>query len=393
MKKKKITALTAMVLAMSMTALTITGCGSKDTSDTSTDTPAEAQTDENASAASESNEDAAPSGGEGSKGLICYSGTSLSYTFFVTEEMAAERAAKEYGYDFYSANAEFDALKENENFNTFMSMEPTAILCDPADTDGVTAAINTAVDSGVPVAVIDAVVAKDGHPGITITFDNYGAGFAAGEEVARLLKEKNGDYTGRVLNAYGIQNNEAIRLRREGFADAIKQYSGIELVEVPGEGNMDDTQNAALNAIAQYGSFDAMHAPSDSPCMGLYNALEQSDMLFKVGEEGHVILVTIDGEPIAIKRLKEGYYDATINQDAVAYAEIGMDMLVNYLIPGKEIPVGPYENDKYSWGSSEIVEDPDRGLLLTVPATVLTADNVDDPKLWGNVAATDFGLE
>lgn len=330
---------------------------------------------------------------EDSKGLICYSGTSLSYTFFVAEDMAASRAIEEAGYDYYTANAEFDGLKETENFQTFMSMNPTAILCDPADTDAVSASINTAVDNGIPVVVIDATVSDQGHPGITVTFDNYKAGFAAGEEMARLVKEKNGDYKGRVLNAYGIQNNEAIRNRRQGFVDAISQYPDIELVEVPGEGNMDDTQNAALNALAQYGSFDGMHAPSDSPCMGLYNALEQTGNLHKVGEDGHVIIVTIDGEPIAIKRLNEGYYDSTINQDAVAYAEIGVEMLTKYLIPGKEIPLGEYTNDKYSWGTTEITEDPEKGLMLVVPHTVITAENCNDPKLWGNVAANDFGLE
>ena len=327
-------------------------------------------------------------------GLICYSGTSLSYYFFVAEQEAARRAVEALGYEFEAAAAEFESVTENNNLNNFIAKNPVAIIADPADTDGIIAPLDKAQEAGIPVAVIDATVGAGGTAGITITFDNYGAGFAAGEEIARLLKEKYGEYKGRVLNAYGIQNNEAIRNRRQGFVDAINQYPDIELVETPGEGNMDDTMNAALNALAQYGSFDAMHAPSDSPCMGLYEALKKTDNLFKVGEDGHVILVTIDGEPIALERIKEGYYDSTINQDAVAYAEIAVEMLEKYLLRGLPVPVGTtYESDRYIWGKSDIVES-ENGPMLVVPHTVvnLQEGNIDDPRLWGNIAQNELGV-
>lgn len=327
------------------------------------------------------------------EGLICYSGTSLSYYFFVAEQEAARRAVEAAGYDFEAAAAEFESVTENNNLNNFIAKDPIAIIADPADTDGIIAPLKKAEDAGIPVAVIDATIGAGGKAGVTVTFDNYGAGYGAAEKIVELLTEKYGEPKGRVLNAYGIQNNEAIRNRRQGFVDCISQYPDIELVETPGEGNMDTTMNAALNALAEYGSFDAMHAPSDSPCMGLYEALSKTDNLFKVGEDGHVILVTIDGEPIAIERIKEGYYDASVNQDAVGYAEIAVEMLTKYLLVGEEVPTGTeYVNEKYVWEKTEIVES-DNGPMIVVPYTMITKENADDERLWGNIAQNELGVK
>jgi len=327
------------------------------------------------------------------EGLICFSNTSLSYYFFVAEQEAARRAVEAAGYDFEASAAEFESVTENNNLNNFIAKEPIAIIADPADTDGIVAPLKKAQDAGIPVAVIDATIAAGGQAGVTITFDNYGAGYSAAEKIVELLTAKYGSPKGRVLNAYGIQNNEAIRNRREGFVDCIKQYPDIELIETPGEGNVDTTMNAALNALADYGSFDAMHAPSDSPCMGLYEALSKTGNLYKVGEEGHVILVTIDGEPIAIERIKEGYYDASVDQDAVAYSEIAVEMLITYLLIGEEVPVGTeYVNKEYIWEKTDII-DGKNGPTLVVPHTIITKENVDDERLWGNVAKKELGVE
>jgi len=385
--KKVIKRLVAIALLGTMLAVTA-ACGN-----TGTDTDTNTNTDTDTVTGTDVNTDT--TGGETeppSEGLICFSGTSLSYYFFVAEQEAARRAVESYGYTFEAANAEFESVTENNNFNNFIAKEPIAIIADPADTDGIIAPLDRCKEMGIPVAIIDATVGEGGTAGVTITFDNYGAGAAAAEKIVELLTERYGEPKGRVLNAYGIQNNEAIRNRRQGFVDEMEKYPNIELIEVPGEGNMDTTMNAALNALSMYGTFDAMHAPSDSPCMGLYEALNRTGNLHKVGEEGHVILVSIDGEPIAIERIKEGYYDASINQDAVAYAEIAMEMLHTYLLRGLEVPVGTtYTNDRYIWETSEIVESKN-GPMLVVPTTLIDTSNCDDPRLWGNIAMNELGV-
>lgn len=404
---KKMTKKTALIIAIAMICMiALIGCSTPAAEESassaapaeSSSEAAESSSEAPAESSSESAEASSDTPAEGNPlpedGILAFSQTSLSYFFFVSEQEAVEKGVNDLGYEFITASAEFEAITENNNFNNFLSQNPIGIIADPADTDGIVASLEKCAEQGVPVAIIDAVVGEGGKAGITITFDNYAAGYAAGEEIVRLLTEKYGEPKGNVLHAYGVQNNQAIRLRGEGFRDAFADYPDIEVVDVPGEGNLDDTLNATLNAMAQYGDdyFDAMHAPSDSPCMGLYEALNKSDRLFKVGEEGHVIIVTIDGEPIALERIRDGYYDSTIHQDAIAYGELAVEFMETYLLRGLDVPVGlEYANDRYVWETATVV-DSSSGPMMHVPHTVVTKDMVEDERLWGNRAETEYGL-
>jgi ABC-type sugar transport system substrate-binding protein len=187
-------------------------------------------------------------------------------------------------------------------------------------------------------------------------------------------------------------SSSAWRARKEGFDAVMKKYPKIEYLAMPAEGDMRLTQDVLLNAISQHGFIDAVHAPSDTPAMGLYEGLKQTNNLKKVGEKGHVIFVTIDAEPIALQRIEENWYDSTISQDAIAYGEIVLEMLAKYTLQGKEIPVGTtYKNDKYYWKSAEIIEG-DVGPQMIIDPYVIDKSNYSDPSHWANVAWDEYGL-
>ncbi|MFM1655600.1 sugar ABC transporter substrate-binding protein [Brevibacillus sp. B_LB10_24] len=324
------------------------------------------------------------------EGLIALSHKSLNYYAFVAMQEAAKAKATEYGWDFESAVADFDSAKQTNQFINFINKKPLAIISDPNDSEGLVTAVNQAKQAGIPVAIFDTPT-TGGDVDFTIAFDNYKAGVLAAEEIVKKLKEKYGEEKGVVLNAYGAMSSSAWRARKEGFDDTIKKYPQITYVSVPAEGDLRKTQDATLNAIAKYGKIDAAHAPSDNPAMGIYEALKQTNMLKKVGEEGHVIIVTIDAEPIALQRIKEGWYDATVNQDCVAYGEITVEMLHDYVLQGKPIPA-KYQNDKYYWKEAEITVD-NVGPHMVISPYVIDKSNVDDASHWGNVAWNEYNLK
>ncbi len=55
----------------------------------------------------------------------------------------------------------------------------------------------------------------------------------------------------------------------------------------------------------------------------------------KIGEAGHIIFVTIDGDPFAGKQIRGGYYDGSVVQDALAYGDVLVQMLDGYIFPEK----------------------------------------------------------
>ena len=146
-----------------------------------------------------------------------------------------------------------------------------------------------------------------------------------------------------------------------------------------------------LSTLSEFPQLDAVHAPSDSPSRGIVTALQQRDRWKKVGEEGHVIFVNIDGEPVALKWIQEGYMDSCVSQDPIAYGEIAVEMLLKHSLNGEAVPIGTYENKKYFWEKGEIVEGK-TGPTLIIPPFVINGDNATDPRHWGTVAEKDWGI-
>jgi ABC-type sugar transport system substrate-binding protein len=186
-------------------------------------------------------------------------------------------------------------------------------------------------------------------------------------------------------------SSEAWRLRREGTDEVIGKYPNIKMYEDPADGEISKTNDYVLNRLVSGEQIDALHTPSDNPGMGLVSALKSESKWFKRGEPGHVIIVTIDGEPIANKFIEEGYYDYSIAQDGYSYSAIAMEMLEKYTFNGQKVPFGPYSNSKYYWEKCEIINSA-AGPYVKVPAYEINPANCADPRHWGVVAEKELKI-
>ena len=134
-----------------------------------------------------------------------------------------------------------------------------------------------------------------------------------------------------------------------------------------------------------------MHAPSDTPSRGIITALQKRDRRRTRDEDGGMIFVDVDGEPIALKWIQEGFMDACVSQDPIACGEIAVEMLARHAMQGEAVPTGPYENAKYFWETAEIVEGR-TGPTMIIPPFVIDGSNADDPRHWGAVAENEWGI-
>jgi simple sugar transport system substrate-binding protein len=171
-----------------------------------------------------------------------------------------------------------------------------------------------------------------------------------------------------------------------------KKYPDITLLDRPTEGVLNTMLSVTVATLAEYPNLDAVHAPSDTPSRGIVTALQQKGKWKKVGDPDHVIFVNIDGEPIALQRIKEGYMDGVVSQDPVAYGQITVEMLAKYSMNGQAVLLGPYHNDKYYRENGTITTSPS-GPSLVIPPFLIDASNADDKRMWGNVTFNDWGLK
>lgn len=90
------------------------------------------------------------------------------------------------------------------------------------------------------------------------------------------------------------------------------------------------------------------------------SALRQIGKLVPVGQQGHVTIVSVNGTPGALDRIRKGTQDASVGKDPEEMARIALDQIIGYF-EGK-----PF-NAK---GQAKPI--------------LITKENVDDPNLWGN---------
>lgn len=333
---------------------------------------------------------ASKAGAAGEK-FVPYSNKSLDFYFFVAQQEAVKRAVEGQGWRFQSTNANFDNTTQLQQWETLLLNRPAAIISDPIDSQAIVSVIKKYNIKNVPVGIID-TPATGGKVAITVDFDNYQGGVMAADAIVTRLKQKHGSPKGTVLNCYGALQSVAWRLRKEGMDAEFKKYPNIKLLDRPTEGELKNMLSVTAATLAEFPDLDAVHAPSDTPSRGIVTALQQKGKWKKIGEEGHVIFVNIDGEPVALEWIKQGYMDADISQDPVAYAQITVDMLAKYAMQGKPVPLGPYKNDHYYWENGEI-KNSDSGPSLVIPPFVIDAKNASDKRLWGNITFNDWGLK
>lgn len=322
--------------------------------------------------------------------FVPYSNKSLDYYFFVIQEEAVKRAVEASSWEFQATNANFDNTRQLEQWQSLLLRNPAAIVSDPIDSQAIVSAIRRYNQRNIPVAIID-TPSSGGDVAITVSFDNYIGGAMAAQEIINRLTAKYGSPRGTVLNCFGALQSVAWRLRKEGMDAEFAKYPDINYLARPTEGALEQMLSVTLSTISEFPDLDAVHAPSDSPSRGIVTALQQRDRWKKVGEEGHVIFINIDGEPVALNWILEGYMDACVSQDPIAYGEIAIEMLGKYAMKGEAVPIGPYTNDKYFWESGEIVAG-ETGPTLIIPPFVINGDNASDKRHWGYVAEKEWNI-
>jgi simple sugar transport system substrate-binding protein len=330
-----------------------------------------------------------PSGA--SKGTANYANKNLDFFFYTVLVEALQRSYKEHGYAFETTDAKGDASTQYDQINSTLLKKPAFLITNPIDTENLIPLTTRAKSMQVPVGVIDTPL-SGGDASITIAFNNKMGGQLAGERTLEELKAKYGTPKGKVLNLYGALSATVWRDRKDGFEGAFADYPDVQLISRPTETLQENARSVAGATLSQYPDLDAIHGPTDSLTLAVLPAMKSANRLKPVGDDAHIILTSIDGDPIAIQWLKDKTLDASISQDPVAYAQVCVELLDKYSVKGQPIPLGAYSNDKYIWKKAPVVESKG-GPRMVLPPYFITLETADDPRQWANIVTNDWGMK
>lgn len=314
---------------------------------------------------------AADSGTADEGPTIALSTQSLSDAFQLALAADLDEQAAEQGATLLEpVNADFDATKQATDFQTILAREPDAIIVGPVDADAIVPSITKANQQDVPVIAVDNAP-NGGDVYMTVRADNVGMGDKGCIELGKLLDGK-----GTVLELQGALSSSNGLERTTGFQDCMKaSYPDITVVSKPTDWSLDKAA-AAVQTVVSTQDIDGVFMASEYLLPVVQSSLTALGRWAPSGEEGHMILVGIDGAPDAFDLIRDGYQEVSVAQPANLYAEWAVKYAIA-AVEGETFKAGPTDHD------SELVETP-AGFVDLLPATVVTSENVDDSALWGN---------
>ncbi|MEY9996317.1 ribose transport system substrate-binding protein [Streptomyces sp. V4I8] len=312
----------------------------------------------------------AEGGGSGKVGVILPLLTSpfwQSYNDYVPQMADSE------GVDaLKTVNSNSDPSQQITDINNQLNQGVKGLVVAPLDSAAIEAGLDQAERKGVPVVAVD-VAPDKGKVAMVVRADNV----AYGEKACQYLGEQ--IPSGKVVQIMGDLASVNGRDRSEAFRACVKKnFPKLKVLEIPAKWESDTAASKLDTLLNANPDIKGIYMQAG----GVYLAptlqtLKSKGMLKKAGQAGHITIVSNDGIPQEFDAIRKGEIDATVSQPADLYAKYGM-YYIKAAMEGKTFEPGPTDHDSTIVKlSSGILED-------QLPAPLVTRDNVDDPKLWGN---------
>jgi len=314
---------------------------------------------------------------------IGYPAPSLMDEGQVAIQKGALDAAKKFGWDLTTTDAERDAAKQMNQIDSLIARGVDAIVFVPVDSAALSESVKKLNNLGIPVISIDRTTAA-GKLVITVQSDNYLAGKQAGEYMVELLKKKYGESKGLVLELQGALGTNVAQLRGGGFNDVMKKYPNIKVIGKPTDWYPDRGADVTEDVLTAHPELDGIYWHSDCIGAGVIPALERIGKLQLVGEPGHIFLVGIDGTRVMLNYIREKKCDATMSQPLLDHGKVALEFLRAYL-RGEAVPTSGIVLYPGALWSPAHIEPADTGPVINMATTPVNLGNVDDSRLWGNM--------
>ncbi len=270
------------------------------------------------------------------------------------------------GHDFDAKiimrNANLDIPQQMAHFQDYVTQKVDGLIIVPTDTEATSAVIAIANKSKIPV--VEANRITSGGEYCAVMYDNLATGALAAEAV-KTAADRLGFKEINVLELVGDLKIAIGKERHDGFHNKVKDYANMRVVsQMPTEWLHENVYPATIDGFSAHPEINAVYLSSDlmtQPCLSALDALKR---LKPAGDSGHVIVVTVDGQPVALDNIRKGFVDASINNECFEIGYKSVETVIK-MIKGENI-------------------DPKIQLLKLI---AIDKSNCDNPNLWGNSLA------
>jgi ribose transport system substrate-binding protein len=279
---------------------------------------------------------------------------SQGFEFMVALGDGIKQEAKRHGIEVTVLDAQEDSANQIQQIEDQLAKGVDGIILSPNNSEELLPGVKKINDADVPVVTVDSLVAG-GKVNSAIAYDNVQAGEMGAKALADLMQDKGTafEYEGRQGAFHAIR-------RGKGFKDGMKAFPDVEVISRDSDWTAEKALSLTVDNLTSNKSISGLFSHNDEMVRGIVSGLKQTGHTATAGQPGHIPVVGVDGTPLALQRIRSGTQDATVNQDPYVMGALAVKTL-DQVFNGETVP---------------------REQLT--PPSMITKDNVDDPKLWGN---------
>lgn len=309
------------------------------------------------------------------KGTIYYLVPTLLDEFQTGSIDAIKKFMGDVGYEVISLDAQNRSDLQLNQVDDVLNLDAKAVILAAVDFDAIKPGIEKLREAGVPVMIFDRQITSTPSD-LTSVAGTVEIGHIAAAEAARLLKEKNGEVKGKVLQILGDPGDPYTLDIQKGFEEKMAAYPDVTIITQPAmQWEASNAGNIAQDQLLTNPDIDLIFNHAAHLSVAVAAVLEAAGK-----KPGEIMMMSSNGAPVGLDLIRKGWLQVEVEQPMYAQAA-ALAMFADKVIAGEELKPGTY--DVTGLESTLTIED--WGPNIKIPGAAITADNVDNPAFWGNL--------
>jgi len=310
-----------------------------------------------------------------SKGTIYYLVPTLLDEFQTGSIDAIKKFMGDVGYEVISLDAQNRSDLQLNQVDDVLNLDADAVILAAVDFDAIKPGIEKLREAGVPVMIFDRQITSTPSD-LTSVAGTVEIGHIAAEEAAKLLEEKNGSVSGKVLQILGDPGDPYTLDIQKGFEEKMAAHPDVTIITHPAmQWEASNAGNIAQDQLLTNPDIDLIFNHAAHLSVAVAAVLEAAGK-----EPGEILMMSSNGAPVGLDLIKKGWLQVEVEQPMYAQAA-ALAMFADKVISGEELKPGTYDVT----GLESVLTIEDWGPNIKIPGAAITADNVDNPAFWGNL--------
>jgi ribose transport system substrate-binding protein len=218
---------------------------------------------------------------------------------------------------------EDDRDQQIQVVENFTSRRVSGIVLAPLDSQALVNPVESAVQSGIPVVIMDSALKSDKYISFVAT-DNFKGGQLAGQYMAQVLNDK-----GNVILLRYAVGSASTEEREKGFLEEMAKHPGIKMISSDqyAGATVETGYQASQNLLNRFGNdVDGIFCVNEPATIAMTKALKD---IGKAG--GKVKMVGFDAGSQSVRDMKNGDVQALAVQNPLLIGYLGVMTMVKHL--------------------------------------------------------------